>query len=62
MLETGKSDVDSKDRNGMTPLSWTIKNMHKTVVKLLRQTDKVMVDSKNKNGWTSLSLAKVMQL
>ena len=35
LLETGKADVDSKDKEyGRTPLSWAAENGHEAVVKL----------------------------
>ena len=37
LLETGKVDVDSKDKGyGQTPLSWAAQNGHEAVVKLLQ--------------------------
>jgi hypothetical protein len=38
LLETGKVDVDSKDKYGRTPLSWAAENGHEAVVKLLCYT------------------------
>jgi ankyrin repeat protein len=36
LLETGKVEVDSKDKNGLTPLSWAAENGHEVIVKLLQ--------------------------
>jgi ankyrin repeat protein len=57
LLETGKVDVDSKDENGETPLSWAAYNGHEAVVKLLLETGKVDVDLKDRVGKTPLSWA-----
>ncbi|KAF2175472.1 hypothetical protein K469DRAFT_533281, partial [Zopfia rhizophila CBS 207.26] len=53
LLETGKVEVDSKDRkSGQTPLSWAAEGGHEAVVKLLLETGKVEVDSKGgKSGY-----------
>ena len=60
LLETGKADVDAKDRYGRTPLSWAAENGHEAVVKLLLETGKVDVDLKDMYGnWTPLSRAAV---
>ncbi|KAF2185930.1 hypothetical protein K469DRAFT_664957, partial [Zopfia rhizophila CBS 207.26] len=40
LLETGKVDVDSKDKYGRTPLSWAAYNGHEAVAKLLLETGK----------------------
>ena len=37
LLVTGEVDVDSKDSDGRTPLSWAIENGHKRVVEQLRE-------------------------
>ena len=47
LLDTRKIDVDSKDSNGRTPLSWVAANGHEAIVKLLLETEKVDVDSKD---------------
>jgi ankyrin repeat protein len=54
LLETGKVEVDVKDKNGQTPLWWAAKNGHEAVVKLLLETGKVDVDVKDKDGQTPL--------
>jgi ankyrin repeat protein len=39
LLETGKVDVESKDKiYGRTPLSWAAERGHETVVELLRRS------------------------
>ena len=35
LLHTGKVDVDSKEADDVTPLSWAAYNGHEAVVKLL---------------------------
>ncbi len=37
LLATGKVEVDSKDGDGWTPLSWAAAHGHEGVVKLLRK-------------------------
>ena len=54
LLETGKADVESKDKRGRTPLSWAAGRGHKAVVKLLLETGKVDVESKDVQGRTPL--------
>jgi ankyrin repeat protein len=43
LVETCKVDVDLKDKNGRTPLSWAAQNGHEAIVKLLVETGKVDV-------------------
>jgi ankyrin repeat protein len=50
LLKTGKVEVDSKDKNGLTPLSWATGRGHEAVVKLLLETGKVEVNSKDDLG------------
>ena len=45
-----KVDVDSKDSNDRTPLSWASKNGVEVIVKLLLDAGKVDVDSKDSIG------------
>jgi ankyrin repeat protein len=47
LLETGKVDVDSKDKCEQTPLSWAAIEGHEAVVKLLLKTGKIDFDSKD---------------
>jgi ankyrin repeat domain-containing protein 50 len=54
LLETGKVDVDSKDADGQTPLSWAAEEGHEAVVKLLHETGKADVDLKDADGQTPL--------
>ena len=48
LLETGKVEVNSKDKYGRTPLSWAAERGHKAVIKLLLETGKVEVNLKDK--------------
>jgi ankyrin repeat protein len=57
LVDTGKVDVDFKDENGRTPLSWAAEEGHEAVVKLLVDTGKVDIDSKDGDGRTPLSRA-----
>lgn len=57
LLTTGKVDIDIKDNNSRTPLSWAAKQGHEAIVKLLLATGKVDVDAKDHNGRTPLSWA-----
>ncbi|KAK2038173.1 ankyrin [Colletotrichum somersetense] len=54
LLDTGKVDVDSRDRNNRSPLSWAAENGHKSVVKMLLDTGKVEVESRDTRGRTAL--------
>ena len=51
------AELNSRDENGQTPLSWAAVNGHEAVVKLLLSRDDVAADSQDKNGQTPLSLA-----
>ena len=51
------TDVDSKDTNSQTPLSYAAENGHEAVVKLLLDTGKADIDSEDNYGQTPLSLA-----
>src|SRR4051794_41944959 len=55
LLDTGKVDVDSKDKDGRTPLSWAAEKGHEAEVKMLLDTGKVDVDWKDEDGRTPLS-------
>jgi ankyrin repeat protein len=57
LLDIGEVDVDSKDNDGQTPLSWACENGHAAVIKLLLETGKVNFDSKDSGGLTPLSWA-----
>jgi ankyrin repeat protein len=57
LLEKGAA-VESKDRDGRTPLSWAAaQNGHEAVVKLLLEKGKAELESKDKDGRTPLSWA-----
>ncbi|KAH6712997.1 hypothetical protein BKA61DRAFT_633142 [Leptodontidium sp. MPI-SDFR-AT-0119] len=47
-------DVNSKDKDGWTPLIWAAQNGHEAVVKLLLATEGVDINSKDKDGRTPL--------
>ncbi|KAE8446244.1 hypothetical protein EG329_012330 [Mollisiaceae sp. DMI_Dod_QoI] len=59
LLETGKVDVNSKDKDDVTPLLWAVFGGHVTVVKLLLETGKIDVESKDKNDLTPLLFAAI---
>ncbi|MCJ1422111.1 hypothetical protein MMC32_008482, partial [Xylographa parallela] len=54
LLGSSKAKINSKDRNGRTPISWAAGNGREAVAKLLLDTGKVDVDSKDKDGRTPL--------
>ncbi|EJP61221.1 Ankyrin repeat-containing protein [Beauveria bassiana ARSEF 2860] len=41
LLDTDRIDIDTRDNNGQTPLSWAAENGHEAVVKMLLDTGKV---------------------
>ncbi len=47
LLATAKIDVDSKDNDGWTPLTYAAANGHDAVVKLLLATKKVDINAKD---------------
>jgi ankyrin repeat protein len=57
LLGNGSVDVDSKDSNRRTPLSWASQNGQENVVQLLISCREVNVDVRDKDGRTPLSLA-----
>jgi ankyrin repeat protein len=57
LLAVGNVDVESKDRDGRTPLSWAAENGHEAVVRLLLATGNVHVESKDRDDRTPLSWA-----
>ncbi|KAF4331691.1 ankyrin, partial [Fusarium beomiforme] len=57
LLDTGKVDIDSQDKDGKTPLSWAARRGHEAIVKLLLDTGQVDIDSQDKNDRTPLSWA-----
>src|SRR5436190_1537123 len=54
LLETGKANVNLKDHNGRTPLSFAAQNGYYNVVKLLLATGKAEIDVKDDTGKTPL--------
>jgi nucleoside phosphorylase len=59
LLETGKFMLDSKDRDGQTPLSWAAERGDEAVAKLLLATGRVDPDSKDDLRQTPLSWAVI---
>jgi ankyrin repeat protein len=56
LLENG-ADLEPKDSDGHTPLSWVVKKGHEAVVKLLLAKDGIEPDSRDTEyGRTPLSL------
>jgi ankyrin repeat domain-containing protein 50 len=55
LLEKG-AELESKDSNGRTPLSWAAEKGHEAVVKLLLEKG-AELESKGSNDWTPLSWA-----
>jgi ankyrin repeat protein len=54
LLESGKVEVDPKDRGGLTPLCAAAQNGHKRVLQQLLDTGNVEVNSKDNEGRTPL--------
>jgi len=55
LLDTGQVDIDSKDKNGRSPLSWAAQFRSKAVVKLLLEMgEEVHADSKDNDSRTPL--------
>jgi ankyrin repeat protein len=50
LLETSQVDIDSKDKDGQTPLLWAARKGHEEIVKLLLATGRAKVESKSTNG------------
>ena len=57
MILLNKVDMDPKDRNGRTPLSWATENGQEAVVELLLSRAQVDVNSRDCTGRTPLWLA-----
>lgn len=57
LLETDRVDLDAKDKNGRTPLSWAAQIGHEKIVQLLLDTEKVNPDAQDEDGQTPLSWA-----
>lgn len=60
LLETGKADINLKDKDGRTPLWWAVKKLSEEMVKLLIKSGKADVNLKDKDGRTPLWLAVEM--
>jgi ankyrin repeat protein len=56
LLDTGKVEADSKDKNSRTPLFWAVENGHEAVVKLLLKKGSE-VEMESRGGSTPLQLA-----
>ncbi|OAL43444.1 ankyrin [Pyrenochaeta sp. DS3sAY3a] len=54
LLTTDMVEADSKDCNGVTPLSWAAMYGHEAIIKLLLDTGKVDIESKDRFGWSPL--------
>lgn len=57
LVESGKTELDSRGHSGQTPLSRAAENRHHQIVKFLIDSRIVKVDSRNVFGRTSLSWA-----
>jgi len=57
LLDTGRLDVNEKDRDGQTPLLWAAEKGCETIVRLLLEVDTVDTDVNDTNGQTPLSWA-----
>ncbi|KAL1966142.1 hypothetical protein VTN77DRAFT_4890 [Rasamsonia byssochlamydoides] len=56
LLATRKVDINSRSKDGQTPLSWAAEKRHEAVVKLLLENG-ANTECKDKFGWTPLSWA-----
>ncbi|RDW62198.1 hypothetical protein BP6252_11631 [Coleophoma cylindrospora] len=54
LLDAGKVEVDTKDKYGMTPLSYASEKGYKSIIQLLLDTGKAEVNARNKSGTTPL--------
>jgi ankyrin repeat protein len=57
LLSRREDDIDAKDGDGLTPLSWAAEGGHEGIVKMLLATGKVNADSKDDYGRKPLALA-----
>jgi ankyrin repeat protein len=57
LLSRREDDIDAKDGDDLTPLSWAAEGGHEGIVKMLLATGKVDADSKDDYGQTPLSRA-----
>jgi len=57
LLDTDKINLDARDNDGQTPVSWATRNGHEAIVKLLLATERVDVNTEDNHGWTPLSWA-----
>lgn len=57
LLDTAKVEVDSKDKDGRTPLSYAVSIGSDSTVELLLDTAKAEIESRDNYGRTPLSQA-----
>ncbi|KID93484.1 Pfs, NB-ARC and Ankyrin domain protein, partial [Metarhizium majus ARSEF 297] len=55
LLASDKGDLESRNNDERTPLSWAAEKGHEAVVKLLLETGRVEIEAKDNNGRTPLS-------
>jgi ankyrin repeat protein len=64
LLETSKVDLNTKDRTGQTPLSWTSAGGHERVAQTLLATGKVDPGAKDHGGklppWKAADLVRTV--
>jgi ankyrin repeat protein len=53
LLDQG-AELNTKDSNGQTPLSWAIRSGHEPVVTLLVEKGADLLETKDNDSWTSL--------
>ncbi|RFU23836.1 hypothetical protein B7463_g12501, partial [Scytalidium lignicola] len=57
LLAKDDVDINSKDNDGQSPLTWAVQNEHEAIIELLLAKNDVDVNSKDNNGRTPLSFA-----
>ena len=55
LINTGTVDIDSKDLDGQTPLSWAARNGHEAISQQLVNTGAVDIDSEDVDHRTPFS-------